>query len=140
MADCFILEDVPKFSGEYPDVFSDALSNALCYRDEDVYERCTLLRTYRLNRGHREGIYSAISTLTGRAWRFGIDEADFTREEHGVQNPFPGSVSGLESYFDVPETLWEAFRFVDRTPEFLWNQDCACPVNYERAASLAGPA
>jgi hypothetical protein len=132
----FLLKDVPPFSPEYPDLFSDALSNALCYQDEDLYERCTLLRAYRLTRGHREGVYSAISTLTGRAWLFGLNEASFSQEQPCVSIPFPGVVSGLASYLDYPETLCDAFRSMDRLPEFLWNQQCSYPADPAQAAGL----
>ena len=54
---CFVLEDVPEIENlEYPDIFCDALSVALCYRADEVYATCGLLKEYRLERGHRESL------------------------------------------------------------------------------------
>jgi len=139
---CLVLEDVPKIENlEYPDIFADALSVAVGYRDDGVYGRCPLLLGYRLKPGHRAGIYGAVSTVTGRGWLIGFDEACFYWERHGVQNPHPSfAVSSLESYLEHYATMREAIRLLDHVPEFLWNQDCEYAVDREQAAGFIASA
>jgi hypothetical protein len=138
-----VLPDVPQIANlEYPDIFADALSVALFYQDLDVYTRCALLREgYRLTPGHRGGMYGAISTITGRGWLIGFDEADYCCEKYGAQDSHASfAVAGLEAYLEHYETLHEAVRFMDHVPEFLWNQDCAYPVDAQQAAGFIAAA
>lgn len=134
-----ILPDVPKIENlEYPDIFADALGVALCYHDEGVYTRCGLLRdAYRLTPGHRDGVYGAISTITGRGWLIGFDEAHYYPEQYDTKDPHVSlAVAGLEATWEHHETLSEAVRAMDHVPEFFWNQDCAYPVDPQQAAGF----
>ncbi len=135
-----VLEDVPRIENlEYPDIFADALGVAVSYGDDEVYERCALLRSYGLTRGHRAGIYGAISSATGRGWLIGFDEAGFYGERYGMQNPRANyAVSSLEAYLEHYETMVEAIRALDRVPELLWNQECEYEVDREQAAGIMG--
>lgn len=133
-----ILEDVPDYRQEYPDFFSDALGIALSYSNPHVFEQCSLLTTYRLQPGHRDGIYGAISTVTGRGWLNGFDEAAYYWEQGvGVKNPNADfAVSSLPAYLLHYKSLQDAIRFMDHEPEFLWNQDCTYSVDPQLAAGF----
>ena len=127
---CVVLEDVPKFKNlEHPDIFSDALSIALCYRDEALQRRFP------------EGAYEAISGFSGRGWLIGFDDAGYDWDEHGVRDSQPGfAASSPASYFEHVATLRDAIRFLDRAPDFLWNQDCAYEVDGQQAAGFIAAA
>ncbi len=133
-----ILENVPKIENlEWPDIFSDALGTAVCYHNDDMLERCALLREYNQRVGPPSGVYTAISTVTGRGWRIGFDDAACYPEKYGVQHVYPNfAVSSLEAYLEHYDSLLEAIRFVDRVPELLWNRDCAYPVDPRQAAGF----
>ncbi len=133
-----ILENVPKIENlKWPDIFSDALGTAVCYHDDDMLERRGLLRDYHLRIGRPSGVYTAISTITGRGWRIGFDEAAYYPEKYGMHHVYPNfAVSSLEAYLEHYDSLLEAIRFVDRVPELLWNRDCATPVDPRQAAGF----
>jgi hypothetical protein len=139
---CFALKDVPTLeNGEFPDIFADALGVVVSYGDEGVVERCALLKEYRITRGHRHGIYGAISTITGRAWLIGFDDACYYPEKYNL--PFPHNsfaVAGLEANLEHFETLYAAVRWMDRAPHFLWNTDCTYPVDPRLAAGFIASA
>jgi len=128
MHDRLVLEDVPPITGfEHADFFLDALSIALCYHDDELPQRFP------------RGVFDSLSGFTGRGWLIGFDDAAYGWERHGVANPNPGfAVSSLEAYLRHYGTMADALRFVDRAPEFLWNRDCAVPVDPAQAAGLGG--
>jgi len=122
------LEDVPRLTGyEHADYFLDALSIALCYHD-DVFKQ-----------GFPRGLFDSLSGFTGRGWLIGFDDAAYYWERSGITNPDPSfAVSSLEAYLKHSDSIVDAFRFISRSPELLWNRDCTCSVDASLAAGLIG--
>ena len=128
MGNRFVLEDVPPITGhEHADIFLDALSIALCYSKDELPGR------------FGGGVFNTFSGFTGRGWLVGFDDASYYWERHGVSNPNANfAASSVEAYLTHADTMADAFRFVDRAPEFLWNQGCAHPVDPAQAAGFMG--
>jgi hypothetical protein len=122
----FLLENVPPITGyEHADIFLDALSIGLCYQDPELPKRLEF------------GVYDTLSGFTGRGWLIGFDEAAYYWERYGVNNLRSDfACSSLEAYLSQCDTMLDAFRFVERTPEFLWNQACEVPLGPAQAAGF----
>jgi hypothetical protein len=130
MKDRFVLEDVPPITGyEHADIFLDALSIAACYQDPEVSKRFD------------RSVFDYLSGFTGRGWLIGFDDAAYYWERYGVDNPRPDfACSSLDAYLLQGDTILEAFRFLEREPEFLWNEECRYPVAPARSAAFRGMA
>jgi len=122
----FILANVPRIENtECPDIFTDALSIALSYENEE------------LRKQFPGGIYDHVSGFSGRGWLIGFDDACFYWEKHGRQGPNESfAVSGLETLLEHHDTMRDAVEFLGHAPEFLWNEDCQYKVDKEKAAGF----
>ena len=122
----FHLEAVPPITGdEHADIFLDALSIAIGYASPPAPDP----------RG--VSLFDCLSGFTGRGWLVGFDEAGYYWERHGLENPRSDfACSSLEAYLSQGDTMVDAFRFVERAPEFLWNEACTYPVDPAQSASF----
>jgi len=123
-----VLDDVPKITGyEHVDFYTDAVSIALCYGNDELRGRFPM------------GVFDALSGFSGRGWLIGFNEASYYWERHGMVDPDPSfAVSGLEAYLRHYDTMVDVLRYVDRVPEFLWHEGCDHSVDPDQAAGLIG--
>ena len=126
MLDSFVLADVPPITGhEHADIYLDALSIALIYRDPALVER----------RG--AALYDHLSGCTGRGWLVGFDDADWQWERYGRPNGHSAfAVSSLAAYMEQVESLLDAYRYLDLRPEWLWHTESAVGVDPVAAIPL----